>query len=468
MSEKHLKKKNKHDAAQEGTEKAAKKTAGEEPKTSGAHAAPVKKKERSSKKEKQKEERPVREKKKKERPAKEKKQKAVRPAKEKKKKDRPERFTQETTPEQRISRKDRIRVILGLTVVVLLVAAAAVLYYYRDSFGDDPLALLTQKTPVADAEYIFDTSSGQCFASAGSGFAVATSSSLELLDENGQVAASRLMQMATPAIAACSQYAVFYDIGGLNIAVASFDGTVRELTPAGTIFSATVTEAGYLCVTTECAGYRGMVTVYDPSLDPIYEWYSSSAWIISAEVSPDGRSLAVVSYTFSGSEIRLFDMNKTSQKAAFSVSDTVLLDTHWFSAGQLCAYSTEQAFFFDSDGVWTNTYGFDGKFLIGCSFGEGFVVFALSQYRAGTTCTLVSCDMNGRELGTAELQSELISLEAAGTETLVLCPDSAMLFSSSLSQKGTISGLVGFKYGLLRSRGEALLISSGYAEVHTF
>ena len=39
---------------------------------------------------------------------------------------------------------------------------------------------------------------------------------------------------------------------------------------------------------------------------------------------------------------------------------------------------------------------------------------------------------------------------------------------SSMSVKGTINGLTGFKYGLLRDRGEALLIASGYAEVHSF
>lgn len=381
---------------------------------------------------------------------------------------KPPRFRQEDTPEQRLSRRDRIRVIAGLVVMLLLVAAAVVVYIMRDSFHTDPLALIAPTAPKADAEYLFDTSSGQCFASAGRGFAVATSSSLELFDENGQVAASRLVQMETPAIAACPDFAVFYDIGGLNIAAAYFDGSVRELSPVGTIFSATVSDGGYLALSTECAGYRGLVTVYDPTLEPIYQWYSSSAWIISAEVSPDGRSLAVLSYTASGSEVRLFDLSKTEQQAAFSVSDTVLLDAHWFSTSQLCAYSADRAYFFDSNGYWSGTGDFEDKFLIGCAFGDGFVVFALSQYRAGTASTLVSYDANAKQLGTAELQSELISLVAGGTEALVLCPDSAILYSSSLAQKGTLSGLTGFKYGLLRSRGEALLISSGFAEVHSF
>lgn len=396
-------------------------------------------------------------------------EKPKKPPKVKPEKEKAVRFRHEDTPEQRLSRKDRVGVILALVAMVILLTAAVLLWFMRDSFTEDPLAFISApKAPTADAEYIFDTSSGQCFASAGKGFAVATSSSLELLDENGQVAASRLMQMETPAISACADYAVFYDIGGLNIAAAFFDGTVRELTPAGTILSASVSSGGYLTVTTESAGYRGLVTVYNAQLDPVYQWFSSSAWVISAEVSPDNRSLAVLSYTAAGSEVRLFDLNKSEQKSAFSVTDTILLDTHWFSTNQLCAFSADKVMFFDSGGIWANTYDFKDKFLIDCAYGDGFVVFALSPYRAGTTSTLVSCDTGGKELGTAELQSELVSLAAAGTEVLALCPDSATLYTGSLAEKGVLTGLTGFKYGLIRSRGEALLISSGFAEVHTF
>ena len=35
-------------------------------------------------------------------------------------------------------------------------------------------------------------------------------------------------------------------------------------------------------------------------------------------------------------------------------------------------------------------------------------------------------------------------------------------------EKGRLNGLPGFKYAMLRSRGEALLIASNYAEVYKF
>jgi len=369
----------------------------------------------------------------------------------------------------RISRRDTVGAIVTLAAAIILFVATIVIWFYQDSFHEDDLILSTVTAAVAEDEYIFDAGSGQVFASAGQGLAVANSTGFELLDSTGSVAASKLMQMDNPAIAACDSYAVFYDIGGTNIAAARFDGTIQPLSVEGDILSATVSTGGYLAVTTEATGYRALVTVYNAELSPVYQWYSSSAWVISATVSPDNRKLAVLSYTVSGSEVRLFSLSATEQQAAFSVADKVLLDVHWFSSSRLCAYTTGQVFFFSSDGQWQDTYSFSDQYLIGCADdGAGFITFALSPYRTGTTSVLVSLDENGKTLGTADLQSGIVSMTASGDQVLVLCADGALLFSETLTEKGRITGLPGFKYGLLRSRGEALLIASNYAEVYKF
>ena len=298
---------------------------------------------------------------------------------------------------------------------------------------------------------------------------MANASGFELLDADGTAVTSMVMQMENPAAAGCGEFAVFYDLGGRRLAVARFDSTVEEIPIDGDILSATVSESGHIVVTTRQTGYRALVTVYDPNLDPVYEWFSSSAWVISGSVSPDGRKLAVLSYTASGSEVRFFNLSREEQQAVFSAEDTILLDVHWFTSNRLCALSSQQALFFNADGEWQNTYSFDGQYLIGYTFDSSTcAAFALSPYRAGTTATLVSLDSTGAQMGTAQVQSELVCLTASDLEIMALCADGAVLYTSSLGEKGRLNGLPGFKYGLLRSRGEALLIASNYAEVYTF
>ncbi len=370
-----------------------------------------------------------------------------------------------------MSQRDAVSALIALIAALVLLAATVVIWYYRDSFSPDEMILSADTAAVAQDEYVFDAGSGEAFAAAGRGLAVANSAGLELLDGNGTAVTSKLMQMENPAAAGCEDFAVFYDLGGTRLAVAYFDGSVLELSVPGDILSVTVSPGGYIAVTTEDTGYRALVTVYDPDLNEIYLWYSSSAWVISGAVSPDGRQLAVLSYTASGSEVRFFDLSQSGEepKAAFAVDNTILLDVHWFSSDRLCALSSEQMFFFDSDGQWQNTYAFAGQYLIGYTFdGANCAALALSPYRTGTTATLVSLDPAGTELGTAALDSGLVCLTASDLEIMALCSDGAILYNSSLVEKGRLDGLPGFKYALLRSRGEALLIAPNYAEVYAF
>ncbi len=366
------------------------------------------------------------------------------------------------------SQRDAVSAIVALIAAIVLLAAAVVVWIYRDNFSADNMVLYDD-TATPEDEFVFDAGSGESFAAAGNGLAVANSSGLELLNSEGTAVTSKLMQMENPTADGCEDFAIFYDLGGTKLAVARFDGTVEEIPVSNEILSATVSRGGYISVTTEYTGRRALVTVYDPNLDEIYEWFSSSAWVLSACVSPDGEHLAVLSYTTTGSEVRFFDLNRESQQAAFSVDDTILLDLHWFNSNRLCALSGDQVFFFTADGTWQNTYAFAGQYLVGYTFdGANCAAIALSPYRTGTTATLVTLDPAGQELGTAQVDSAIVCLAASDLEVLVLCSDGAILYNSSLAEKSRLSGLPGFKYALLRSRGEALLIATNYAEVYSF
>jgi len=297
---------------------------------------------------------------------------------------------------------------------------------------------------------------------------VVTTSGFELLSADGTVAASRVMGLDKPAVAGCADYAVFYDLGGTSCVIADFSGETTDLSVPGDILSVTVSENGYLAITARQTGYRALVTVYNAKHDAIYQWYSS-AWVMSAYVSPDSRRLAVLSYTSSGSKIVFLSLSNETEIGSFSASDTILLDMRWISNGNLVAYSTEQVLFFDSSGNWSGTYSFDGQYLTGCSLeGDGFVAFAVSQYSSGTSGTLVTLNRDGRVRGTAELRSEFLGMSAKGNELLVLCSDGVSLYSASLSRKGSLSNVTGYKCALLHARGSALLLASNYAEVYKF
>ena len=368
-----------------------------------------------------------------------------------------------------LSRADRIRLIAGGILALLFLAGTAAVWLLRDRFGPDDRSRHSTEPAELAGTYTYEAAGDQSFACLGSALVAARGSGFELLDENGQRAAARVTAMQTPVISAGEDYAAVYDLGGKNLFWLGADGSIREQSFDGDILLAEVSPSGHCAVICRETGYNALVSVWDPEHREIYRWYAGSAWPLGAALSPDGKTLAVLCVSGSGSEVKFFALDQESQKAAFSVSDTVLLDLHWFSNHELCAYSDERALFFSADGAWSATYDFGGKYLSGCAKGgDGFISFALSLYRSGSASTLVSLDAGGRVLGERETDSQLLSMQARDSELLVLCAGGATLYSPSLSEKGRADNLSGFKQAILRSKGEALLLAAGFAEIYKF
>ena len=311
----------------------------------------------------------------------------------------------------------------------------------------------------------------------------------DLLDANGQLLVSGALALESPAISACDTLAALYDIGGSTLRLLQSDGTTTDIVPAGDLISVQVSENAYTAVVSEASGYRALVSVYDRDGSEIYQWYASSCWVLSAIVSPDSRQLAVLclsdgnrdergeaipqaterSEALSESEVKIFSLNAQVQNAAFSVSNTILIDLRWMSDSSLCAWSTGQALFFSDDGTWRSTYDFAGKYLCAVAKkGNGFLCFALSPYRNGSTGTLVSLDREGNPLGTTNIDSYILALDAVDNRVLLLSSDSVRLYSSALAERAKLSTGDRCRGAILRSDGRAILIRALFAELVKF
>lgn len=372
------------------------------------------------------------------------------------------------TSRERLTHGERIRIIAAALVAVALLAAAAATWYFRDSLFPTGGTTLSAADAQTEAGYSFDPGSDQCFAVVGRLLAVGSGSGYALLSPSGETVASQSASPADPAVVSCADYAAFFDTEGQTLCFLDADGTLSQYDCGGSIVSVRCGASGHLAVVSSLAGYRAAVTVLNAAHEPIYRWYSAESYVLSAHVSPDGRRLAVLCPDESGSKVRFFSLASEEPLAVFSVSDTVLLELCWLSGERLCAFSAERAVFFTSGGEWAGAYDFSGRYLTAYDSGSGFVCFALSPYRSGSGATVVTIDGSGKELSSTAFAGEILSLDAAGNEFLVFDTASAVLFGANGSKKGTLSDVSGFKKALIRSKGEALLVAAGFAEVYKF
>ena len=372
---------------------------------------------------------------------------------------------------QKNVRRARIGRVVAAVTTLILVAAAVLIFIYRDKLTKDNLGDLFVQTQTQEEgePFSYETGTDQVFAKAGKGLAIASSSGMQLLDADGRTVCHQIVSMSTPAVQASEHHAVFYDVGGTILRVAGFDGSYTDLDTQEAIISVTMNASGWMAVVTEEAGYKGYVEVFNADLEPVYEWYSGSGYVLSAVVSPDNRGMAVLCAGAEGGRVVQFSFSSEEQQSEFLAPDELLIDLAYMDADQLCALSESRVVFFDDKGGQTGEYAFNGAYLTDYEFGgDEFVTVLLSQYRSGNAIVLVNLDLNGELLGELTLQRDLLSLSAAGKQLLVLYSDGLTLYSDQLEEQGVREDVLGVKRAVLLDRDQALLLSAYSAEPYQF
>jgi WD40 repeat protein len=205
-------------------------------------------------------------------------------------------------------------------------------------------------------------------------------------------------------------------------------------------------------------GYSGSVTVYDASGAAVYKWYSGDGYVLSAEVSPDSKSVAVLVLTPSGSQIVMYDLDSVEEKAVFNLDGTVILDVEYPEKDRIVAVAESSLILLDTDGRTIGTYDLSDKHIGDYSTdGDGFTVLAYTDYTVGTQGRLVTIDSNGEVLGQIETSDEILSISAVGDRIAVLYSGSLVIYNKDLSIRQTADTTGGLLGAMLREDGSVLL-----------
>ena len=365
------------------------------------------------------------------------------------------------------------RRILAYVATVAAAAAALLLFLYRDYLSPsglrDLLGVDSGNKLEAGEAFTYEASSSQAFARVGNGLAVSSSTGIALLDTNGRTVVKQIFSMSTPAIAGTRDKALFFDIGGTAMSVASLNGECINLDTSSPIISATINDSGYIAATTEGSGYKAHVIVYNGDCSLAWERFFGAEYVLRSHVSPDSRSVAVLSIGSAGSRIGFFPLSSETERSAALFQDELIIDFSYISDDKLCAISEKRILFFDSTGKITGEYGFGDNYLAGYDFdGNGFFTLYLVKYRSGSEGILVSVDASGEVLGEISVRQDLLSLSSQGKSILVLYSDRLIIYSHKLVEAGSYDDTLGAKKAILRERGDSMVLSLFSAEIYSF
>lgn len=374
------------------------------------------------------------------------------------------------------SRLSGFLVRLIATLVVLAVGVAlVVLVAFRDQLNLDSVKRwfhyrsLTRSDSGQAESFHYDGDLNCIFAALDGDLLVCSQNAISLYSGSGTRYINQQISMEHPVVTSNGSLAVVYDAGGSSLYILGQRSLVWSAEDLESILSARLNKNGQLTVVTQAGGYRGKVTVYNASYEPVMSVSLTSAFVMDAALSDDGHTLATLTAGqrdgVFATGLELYAMNYASGSYQSDVSSSlgggVALELR-HTAGAVWVLSDRGLTISDHDG---NTVSADwaDKYLRRYTLsGDGFAAALLGRYRAGSQTELWVVDQDGARRSLA-LNEQVMSISAAGRYVAVLTGDRLDIYTQELELYSSLKGTKGARTVLLMPDGSAILISADSA-----
>ena len=325
--------------------------------------------------------------------------------------------------------------------------------------------------------FSYDGAVTDAFACVDSDLLLCSASGVRLYSGSGTNYVTENLRMDHPVLSAGKKAGLVYDAGAQHLFVYSDRQQVFSLAleAGSTVLSASLNAQDALTVVTQKSGYKGVVTVYNTSYEPVISVNLSSRFITDAILSPDGKTVAIATAGQTDgvydSQIAFYPANAKAKNegpaAIASLGNDAILKLSW-AGGDLKVLGENALTLLKADGSTAGAYSYDGGYLKGCALdGDGFSALLLGKYRAGAAGQhLVLVDGAGAETADLSLDEQILSLDAAGRYLSVLTADHLSIYDPDLTVYHDSTDTQGARKVLQRADGSVLLISTGKARLY--
>ena len=365
--------------------------------------------------------------------------------------------------------------LLILVITAALVAGALLLVLYRDRLNLDAvrrwLAYRSLETSDTGQAAPFTHAGGDklSFAYLDSGILLSSSAGAHYYSFSGDPYVEEVQAMDHPVLSASSTAGVVYDAGGQSLFLFrnGQETFCLSLEGGGDLLSARVNDSGWLAVTAQQSGYKGVVTVYNASGGEVIQIRLSSTFVVDAVLSPDCRTVAVITMDQEAgvfqSKVLFYPVDKEEPSAQASLDGATVLDLD-YEAGRLWVLGEDCLMTVSDDGQNVSSYSFGRSYLKGCSLGgDGFALLLLGSYRAGSANQAVTVDESGQVIAQLPLSGQVLDFDGAGNYCSLLSGSVLTIYTPDFREYAALDSTQGARYTELSSNGSALLADSQQA-----
>ena len=340
-------------------------------------------------------------------------------------------------PKKTVLRKRRLIRFAGslLSLAVLTYIAIALISGRQTGFFRIFGIFSDKESTQMASEFFFDVGRNRAFADLDGSLAAAGTLGIQVKDAGGSETLRDFFRMTTPAIASQSGRSVTFDIGGTSVRVFNNKEILVSIETGGAIVSASINKNGWFAVCTqESLASKGIVTVYNETGNPVYRVNLASGYVLSAALTSDNKSLAVLNLTPDGSRISFYELNSNEVDRIFELPGKLILDMRYLTGGDMLLVTGDSLITVDKKNESAELYSFAGRSLGGLSiYGDNIVLYVL-DYNVGYSGRIVSIDEKGRILGEIETDREIIDISLGDGFLALLRSDGIEVFDASLEE----------------------------------
>ncbi len=269
----------------------------------------------------------------------------------------------------------KIRIVIILIIALLL---GVLLISYGQKINIDNMRRLfvkiqynfsTDKTPLGTFD--FKDSEDKKIISYKDGIAVLSGGSLTVYDDRGYKLSENDAVYKTPMLSSSGKYILSYDLGGDALKISNSFETVFEYKSDKAITYASIGKGNHLAVVSYADDYKNKVTVFDTAFSEIYTFYQYDRYITAAETSPDNKTLAIITVSPSGAEMKgellLYKYKTTESYFSYDFGEEFPHTLFYKENGTICVITDKSIVFFSKEGKELSRLSIDGKRILSVS-----------------------------------------------------------------------------------------------------
>lgn len=354
-------------------------------------------------------------------------------------------------------KKGRLARTVGVAIVLAMIvlAATGILESY----------LTRRSSLAAENPFDFEAYADNLYLRVGDGLLVASDVRLELFDGEGRELSSLSRNFPEVLCAVSGDYALAYSQSGNGACVLGPEGKYHDLSLPGNILGGDVADCGSSVFLTQEQGFKGSVTVYSPEGEGSYRVYLGDGYPLDADISRDGKELAVLSMNGSGCRVSVYTMDREEVAYQWDGEEALYFELEYLEDGNILLLSTEEAVILSGKGSLLSRYSFAGEYLKDFAVGDGFVTLVLGKHRTGSAARVVNLEESGNILGMLDVTAEVEGLSVSQQRLCVRFSDRTAVYDRSMKLLGSLDSTAGILASLMRSDGTALIVSGGGAAI---